>query len=335
MAADYKLNQLFAKYGHECNIENELDETPNFFPGKTCYARVQRTLMRFRMISETNKRCNRYLRSQGAIAFEKYRHLKQNSYMIHPFSDARKYIECFMCLIFLIQFVMVPLDIAYFGKPPSSTDLYTSAPWKTVRLLTDCFCFTDVWLNYLTGYFNEHKKQSEMSPKKFAKYGHECNIENELDETPNFFPGKTCYARVQRTLMRFRMISETNKRCNRYLRSQGAIAFEKYRHLKQNSYMIHPFSDARKYIECFMCLIFLIQFVMVPLDIAYFGKPPSSTDLYTSAPWKTVRLLTDCFCFTDVWLNYLTGYFNEHKKQSEMSPKKVALYASYKSLQKT
>ncbi|KAF5290202.1 hypothetical protein FQR65_LT11636 [Abscondita terminalis] len=121
------------------------------------------------------------------------------------------------------------------------------------------------------------------------------------------------------------MISETNKRCNRYLRSQGAIAFEKYRHLKKNSYMIHPFSDARKYIECFMCLIFLIQFVMVPLDIAYFGKPPSSTDLYTSAPWKTVRLLTDCFCFTDVWLNYLTGYFNEHKKQSEMSPKKVAL----------
>ncbi|KAK4885905.1 hypothetical protein RN001_002176 [Aquatica leii] len=176
------------------------------------------------------------------------------------------------------------------------------------------------------GPYRAHKSKFALL-SEFAKYGHECDMENELDELPHFLPGKSWYARLKRELMRFRMVSETNKRCTRHLRSQGAIAFEKHKHLKTYPYMVHPFSDARKYFECLMCFVLFIQFIMVPLDVSCYRK--SENNIHTTILWKSIRMAMDILCLLDVCASFITGFFNEQKKQAELSPQKVAVKYCY------
>lgn len=61
-----------------------------------------------------------------------------------------------------------------------------------------------------------------------------------------------------------------------------------------------------------MVIVFFVQFVMIPLDIAYF-----SLTYYTfpSNPvWKSVRFTFDCLCIVDVILRFFTGYYHHTKK---------------------
>ncbi|KAF5302306.1 hypothetical protein FQA39_LY10345 [Lamprigera yunnana] len=163
MKTKHKKNQLFVKYGHKCDMENELDELPQFIPGNTLYAQLKRVLMRFRMISETNKRCNHHIRSQGAISLEKHRHLKKHTFMLHPFSDARKWWEFFMCIVFFNQFIAVPLEVALFRL--SYINMFSSIAWKSYRTTMDVFFLLDICVNFITGDFNMQRKQAELSPK--------------------------------------------------------------------------------------------------------------------------------------------------------------------------
>lgn len=66
-----------------------------------------------------------------------------------------------------------------------------------------------------------------------------------MDEVAKFIPGHTFYDRLQRFFVRLRVVSEVNRTDVYCLRSQGAIAREKRRHLANYPFIVHPFSDAR------------------------------------------------------------------------------------------
>lgn len=144
------------------------------------------------------------------------------------------------------------------------------------------------------------------------------------------------------------MVSEISKQSNNFLRSQGAIASEKYRHLRENRYIIHPFSDARYYYrsielcyinfifavilifrkwwEFFVSWVFLLQFFLIPLDLAYFRIP--NTVFFRYKLWKWTRMILDCLCLIDVCINFATGYYSHQKKQAVLTPHIIAGYVN-------
>lgn len=79
----------FLSNGHDCEFAYDLDEVAKFIPGGGIHRKIQRYFTRLRMVSEINRSDNYTLRSQGAIALEKRRHLQSSYLIIHPFSDFR------------------------------------------------------------------------------------------------------------------------------------------------------------------------------------------------------------------------------------------------------
>lgn len=130
-------------------------------------------------------------------------------------------------------------------------------------------------------------------------------------------------SRLKRYFIRMRLISEVHKIGNYWLRSQGTVAMEKQRHILNYPYIIHPFSDARKYWEIFMILIFSVQFLMIPIDIAYFRAQVRNFKLGNH--WKTTRFVFDVICCFDVVICFFTGYYNEAKKTVVLEPSTIAL----------
>lgn len=160
----YTKNRLFAKYGHECEITYTVDEMPMFIPSTNLTVRFLRKLIKMRMASEVNRRGNYYLRSQGAIAHEHYRHLK-HLYMIHPFSDIRIIWEIIMMIVYLYSFVTIPMDIlAHIFNVLMTFNSHVS--WKIHRTIGDVMGLFDCGLNFITGYYDNKSKEVVLEPGK-------------------------------------------------------------------------------------------------------------------------------------------------------------------------
>ncbi|XP_017784464.1 PREDICTED: potassium/sodium hyperpolarization-activated cyclic nucleotide-gated channel 1-like [Nicrophorus vespilloides] len=161
-----------------------------------------------------------------------------------------------------------------------------------------------------------------MSPKTlFEKFGHHCEIQSGIRDIPMFRSSKSPFTRFIRLCKRIRMINETNKRGYNYLRSQKKIENE-YRKQLLYPYIIHPFSDFRKYWEFFMSIIILIQAIMVPLDIAtYNSKYPDS--FVRTSYFVYGRLATDIISLMEVLVNFFSGYCEVKKKIVVLNPHKI------------
>lgn len=144
-----------------------------------------------------------------------------------------------------------------------------------------------------------------------------------MDVVAKYFPGTDFLSRVRRYFIRLRVISEVHKIGNGWLRSQGAVAKEKERHILKYLYIIHPFSDARKYWEMFMIIILSAQFLMIPLDIAYFRAEVKNFKL--GLGWKATRFFFDVVCCFDVIICFFTGYYDETKKTVVLKPSTIAM----------
>lgn len=138
-----------------------------------------------------------------------------------------------------------------------------------------------------------------------------------------YFPGMDILSRLKRYFIRLRVISEDHKIGNTWLRSQGAVANEKERHILNYLNIIHPFSDARKYWEMFMILILSAQFLMIPIDIAYFRAQVRNFKL--GLEWKSTRFFFDLVCCLDVVVCFFTGYYDETTKTVILKPSTIAL----------
>lgn len=72
-----------------------------------------------------------------------------------------------------------------------------------------------------------------------------------------------------------------------------------------------------------MCIVFFVQFILIPLDVAFFPFPHHT--IYKTKIWKCIRMALDIFCLVDCFLNFGTGYYNPQKKQVVLKPKKIAM----------
>lgn len=158
---------------------------------------------------------------------------------------------------------------------------------------------------------------------QFLKYEHDCDFAYDLDVVARYFPGMDLRSRLRRYFVRLRVISEVHKIGNYWLRSQGAVALEKQRHILNYLIIIHPFSDVRKYWELFMIVILSAQFLMIPIDVAYFRAKMKNFQLGMS--WKATRFFCDLVCCIDVILFFFTGYYDETRKTVVLQPKVIAL----------
>lgn len=77
------------------------------------------------------------------------------------------------------------------------------------------------------------------------------------------------------------------------------------------------------YWEMFMILILLAQFLMIPIDIAFFSA--RLTDFQFTLPWKFPRFLLDLICAADVAVTFFTGYYDSSKKTVILAPGTIAL----------
>lgn len=163
----YTKNRLFAKYGHECEITYTVNELPMFIPGTDFKTKFARKIVRMRMASEINRRGNYYLRSQAAIADEHYKHLKY-LYMIHPFSDFRTLWEIFMMVVFLLQFVTIPINIlSYILEDVDGFE--ATGSFIAIKVSLDILCLIDCGMNFITGYYDMTRKEVVLEPKKVAR----------------------------------------------------------------------------------------------------------------------------------------------------------------------
>lgn len=75
-----------------------------------------------------------------------------------------------------------------------------------------------------------------------------------------------------------------------------------------------------------MMFVLVMQFIMIPLDIAFFRSPLGQ--FQTTKNWKSTRFLFDIICCGDVCMTFVTGYYDESKKTVVLKPRTIALYVS-------
>ncbi|GJQ71734.1 hypothetical protein Trydic_g11427 [Trypoxylus dichotomus] len=67
-------NRYFAKNGHDCTIATGLEDLPMFKPSSNIIIQIKNIIIRFRMASELNYRCQTFLRSQKNVDLEHRKH---------------------------------------------------------------------------------------------------------------------------------------------------------------------------------------------------------------------------------------------------------------------
>ncbi|KAF5299414.1 hypothetical protein FQA39_LY11560 [Lamprigera yunnana] len=123
------------------------------------------------------------------------------------------------------------------------------------------------------------------------------------------------FVNTRRRFRRFLTVSDTNTRSKAFLRSLAAIREERARHLQNNYYMIHPFSDARTLWEFLMIFVFFGILVIIPIKTA-----AMIDSYYIQLP----KSCLDILCCCDICITFVSGYHNVQTKQIVLNRKKVA-----------
>ncbi|KAH0816274.1 hypothetical protein GEV33_006519 [Tenebrio molitor] len=162
------------------------------------------------------------------------------------------------------------------------------------------------------GYFSRMKKSAaQLSVRKI--HNHTCHLPLEDDEVNNrIYTG--VLVSFRRSLWKFVTVSGANPDSKRVLKSTAQIYIEELRHFDNYSFIVHPFSQARFYWEMFMIPIFLLIFVVIPIDIAL---PQTSHGI------MSFKLFLDVVSHVDIILYFFTGYFDERKQLIVMRFRKV------------
>jgi hypothetical protein len=162
------------------------------------------------------------------------------------------------------------------------------------------------------GYFSRMKKSAaQLSVRKI--HNHTCHLPLEDDEVNNrIYTG--VLVSFRRRLWKFVTVSGANPDSKRVLKSTAQIYIEELRHFDNYSFIVHPFSQARFYWEMFMIPIFLLIFVVIPIDIAL---PQTSHGI------MSFKLFLDVVSHVDIILYFFTGYFDERKQLIVMRFRKV------------
>ncbi|XP_008212107.1 potassium/sodium hyperpolarization-activated cyclic nucleotide-gated channel 4-like isoform X4 [Nasonia vitripennis] len=127
--------------------------------------------------------------------------------------------------------------------------------------------------------------------------------------------------RFGRMLVFFRqffMASYKSRSAQRYLRSHASIDYERRRHLRHYTHIIHPFSLFRHWWDTLMILTIAAGLIAFPYQAAF---DMSRSD---SLSWTVVKNTLILLCCCDIVINFLTGYYDKLQSIVELKPKVIA-----------
>ncbi|XP_060536182.1 potassium/sodium hyperpolarization-activated cyclic nucleotide-gated channel 2-like isoform X2 [Cylas formicarius] len=156
---------LFAKYGHECTLEDLPQEYPDI-PGRGLWKKIRKMLIRMCVVSDSSKLYTHHLRSFGAIVKERERQILYYRWRIHPFSKASLYWSLVMIVIIFIELIITPVDFLLYDM--KKTFIY-SVQWKIVTWIPNIFFLIHLIANFWTGYYDEPNQEVVLSLKRIAK----------------------------------------------------------------------------------------------------------------------------------------------------------------------
>ncbi|KAK9758827.1 Cyclic nucleotide-binding domain [Popillia japonica] len=157
---------------------------------------------------------------------------------------------------------------------------------------------------------------------KFEREGHFCQIPFVPPELFMFEEEESRFRRFRNYVIRLRMATADHAGGWNYLPSHASIMAEHRKHLK-HLYIIHPFSTFRIYWDMFMIIIFGLQFIAIPLEVAIY-----STEIRKQfrIVWYPVRLSLDALCLVDICLRFMSGYVQETTKEIILDPEMIMIH---------
>ncbi|XP_018566291.1 potassium/sodium hyperpolarization-activated cyclic nucleotide-gated channel 2-like [Anoplophora glabripennis] len=170
------------------------------------------------------------------------------------------------------------------------------------------------------------KDHSGASRSLFARYGHDCTLEN-ISDTYDWeeVPGTSLWSKFKRWIIRMIVVSEASKFYTHHLRSFGAITKERKRQLRHHKFRIHPFCTARIVWAIVMVIVIFLELIASPFKFLLCDNLESF--VYTKE-WLTFRMIMDTFLLLNIVINCLTGYYDEPMQEVVLDFKKILLHYS-------
>ncbi|XP_045468666.1 potassium/sodium hyperpolarization-activated cyclic nucleotide-gated channel 2-like isoform X1 [Harmonia axyridis] len=174
--------------------------------------------------------------------------------------------------------------------------------------------------------YNWFTKDNSGAKNEFAKYGHTCEIPEEMDDVAEYYSPETFWNNLAKKAFQLRTVSDISKSYTHHLRSHGAIMKERKRHLIYHNYIIHPYSYFRVIWEMILSVVIYVQLILVPLHSGFCiiedGHLMEGSESYLDPSIITL----DFFLCTDVVINLFTGYYSEPKKEVILDLKHIFLH---------
>ncbi|KAK9877517.1 hypothetical protein WA026_018625 [Henosepilachna vigintioctopunctata] len=163
--------------------------------------------------------------------------------------------------------------------------------------------------------FKWFTRDKNSAKNEFAKYGHTCEIPEEMDDVAEYYSPETCWNKMAKRFFQLRTVSDISKSYTHHLRSHGAIMKEKKRHLIYHNHIIHPYSYFRVVWEMIASIFIFIELIIMPIHVGYNAIVDGHiTDGSENAINPIITSLDLLLC-SDVIINMFTGYYSEPQKE--------------------
>ncbi|CAH1104440.1 unnamed protein product [Psylliodes chrysocephalus] len=163
---------------HRCELQDE-KERRNSFLRPYAASKFKSRLLSCLMISEKNRYCALYFKSEESIIKEKIRHIESGyTYIIHPLSVFREWYEFWLLFYYFLAISIKLLDSGVRDPDTMCTDtkktIFDDADktfiiYVVFSTVMDVLNWIDIAVNFLTGYINEHTGLIELNPGEIAK----------------------------------------------------------------------------------------------------------------------------------------------------------------------
>ncbi|KAL3288350.1 hypothetical protein HHI36_002798 [Cryptolaemus montrouzieri] len=170
------------------------------------------------------------------------------------------------------------------------------------------------------------KIDKTSAKNEFAKYGHTCEIPEEMDDVAEYYSPETFWNKLSKKAFQLRTVSDISKSYTHHLRSHGAIMKERKRHLIYHNHIIHPYSYFRVIWEMITSIVIFLQLIITPIHAGFCEIIDSHLMEGREKVLDSLIISLDFLLCTDVVINLFTGYYSEPKKEVILDAKYIFLH---------
>ncbi|KAJ8923213.1 hypothetical protein NQ315_001768 [Exocentrus adspersus] len=146
---------------HECLLVRQEEDVVKQFIDTGVFISCRRRFRSWCMISRSHPETSRYFKSNAACRNEEIRHLIHNYHMVHPFSMLNLYWDFYVFILFLIQFMMLPVDASY--------AIINSDDATVFKCVVDICQLADIIKLFFTGYYHQERSKVILDCSSISK----------------------------------------------------------------------------------------------------------------------------------------------------------------------